>query len=55
MTAVNNLIIESENPVNNRPQAQTEFGVSKEETGGPFQRFIQRYRQSLGQHVTTVR
>ena len=29
MTTVDNLIIESENPVNNRPQFQTEFGVSE--------------------------
>ena len=35
---LNSLIVEPKNPGNHSPKFQTEFGVSEEESDGPFQR-----------------
>ena len=46
-----NLVIEAGNTSNHCPKFQAKFHVAEEETGGPLQGFIQRYRQPLGHHV----
>ena len=47
-------IIESRYARDYIPKFQAEFGVAEEEPDGPFQGFIQGYRQGLGHHVATV-